>query len=211
MGSFVLFIFIIFVVCVYIVLEILSWIDSMRPCNNYTSCGIPYQKCEPFEPYVEPFSPITYMERIQNAHEEILHEKELKKEPSIIILWWGLEGIQLNEDGSLQWVKKRKPEQPKNKTQNDILALMQMVNSYKSPSDYIQYQGQNFAGAQNVATQIINSQIQSLQFAQAFQTKQMCMISALNSYRLSPYYSYFPYYYSCSLGGYCYGQQTQYF
>lgn len=34
-----------------------------------------------------------------------------KQEPveQIIVLWWGLDGLRLNEDGTLEWIRRKKP------------------------------------------------------------------------------------------------------
>lgn len=58
---------------------------------------------------IEPFSISEYFDRMEQAALDILE----KQEPvdKIIILWWGLDGLRLNEDGTLEWIsrKKQKP------------------------------------------------------------------------------------------------------
>lgn len=61
----------------------------------------------------EPFSVAEYMDRIDRAQVEILSNQ--KPVDQTIILWWGLDGLRLNEDGTLEWItrKKEMPKPPK--------------------------------------------------------------------------------------------------
>lgn len=49
-----------------------------------------------------------YLSRIEKASVEILSQK--KPVDQIIILWWGLDGLRLNEDGSTEWISRKKPD-----------------------------------------------------------------------------------------------------
>ncbi|RKJ40192.1 hypothetical protein D7X94_08580 [Acutalibacter sp. 1XD8-33] len=51
------------------------------------------------------FSSPEYMERLATVCEALWQERE---EPYILILWWGLDGLRLNGDGSLEWISKRR-------------------------------------------------------------------------------------------------------
>lgn len=53
------------------------------------------------------FSVPKYLDRIEKASDEILEQRE-NSEKYVCILWWGLDGLRMNEDGSLEWVSKRK-------------------------------------------------------------------------------------------------------
>ena len=63
---------------------------------------------EPLEP-LEPFVVSEYYDRIERTALEILESRE--PVDRTIILWWGLDGLKLTEDGKLDWVsrKKQKP------------------------------------------------------------------------------------------------------
>lgn len=56
---------------------------------------------------IEPFSATAYFDRMEKATLDILE----KQEPvdKTIILWWGLGGLRLNEDGTLEWISRKKP------------------------------------------------------------------------------------------------------
>lgn len=45
---------------------------------------------------------------ITDAFDEIELEKEQRK-PYLITLWWGLNGLRLNEDGTSEWIRKMIP------------------------------------------------------------------------------------------------------
>lgn len=57
------------------------------------------------------WSPSLYFDIIEKASVEIM----IQTEPvdKIIVLWWGLDGLRMNEDGSLEWISRKNPE-PKN-------------------------------------------------------------------------------------------------
>lgn len=56
---------------------------------------------------VEPFVVSEYYDRMEKAALDILEQREPMGQT--IILWWGLDGLRLNEDGTLEWVSRRKP------------------------------------------------------------------------------------------------------
>lgn len=55
----------------------------------------------------EPFIVSEYYDRMEKAALDILEHQEAVEQT--IILWWGLDGLRLNEDGTLEWVSRRKP------------------------------------------------------------------------------------------------------
>ena len=57
--------------------------------------------------HLEPFVISEYCARTEQAALDILEQQEPVNQT--IILWWGLDGLRLNEDGTLEWVSKRKP------------------------------------------------------------------------------------------------------
>lgn len=50
------------------------------------------------------FSIGEYLERIENVSIRILEEQ--KRADQRITLWWGVNGIRLNDDGTIEWVKR---------------------------------------------------------------------------------------------------------
>lgn len=50
------------------------------------------------------FSPSAYLDRISKYCEALWQEP---REEYILILWWGLDGLRLNRDGSMEWVSKK--------------------------------------------------------------------------------------------------------
>lgn len=55
----------------------------------------------------EPFVVSEYLTRIEKASIEILESR--KPVEQIVILWWGLDGLRLNEDGTAEWISRKKP------------------------------------------------------------------------------------------------------
>lgn len=53
------------------------------------------------------FSVQAYLDRIEQTALEILEKQEPVEQ--IIVLWWGLDGLRLNEDGALEWISRKKP------------------------------------------------------------------------------------------------------
>ena len=64
-----------------------------------------FEKAEPLEPS-KPFIVSEYYDRTEKAALDILETQEPVDQT--IILWWGLDGLRLNEDGSLEWVSRKK-------------------------------------------------------------------------------------------------------
>lgn len=54
------------------------------------------EKCSVFE----------YLSRIEAAHLDIL--ENIVPTDKTITLWWGLDGLRLNEDGTMEWVSRKK-------------------------------------------------------------------------------------------------------
>lgn len=52
------------------------------------------------------FSVSEYFDRIEKASIEIL--EEIKPVDHTIVLWWGLDGLRLNEDGTLEWTSRKR-------------------------------------------------------------------------------------------------------
>lgn len=56
------------------------------------------------------YSAFKYLSRIEAAHLDILESKS--PIDKTVILWWGLDGLQLNEDGTMKWVSRKKKLSP---------------------------------------------------------------------------------------------------
>lgn len=52
------------------------------------------------------FSVSEYLSRIEQAALDIL--ESMKPIDKTITLWWGLDGLRLNEDGTTEWVSRKK-------------------------------------------------------------------------------------------------------
>lgn len=55
----------------------------------------------------EPFIVSEYYDRMEKAALDILEQQEPVDQT--IVLWWGLDGLRLNEDGTMELVSRRKP------------------------------------------------------------------------------------------------------
>ena len=77
----------------------------------------------------DPFVVSEYYDQMEKAALDILEQQEPVDQT--IILWWGLDGLRLNEDGTLEWVNRRKP------SMQLISSLQQCCVQY--PAQYVQY------------------------------------------------------------------------
>lgn len=66
-----------------------------------------------------------YYDRMEKAFLDIREHQEPVDQT--IILWWGLDGLRLNEDGTLEWVSRRKPKPVQG---NAVYQLCQFVPAY---------------------------------------------------------------------------------
>jgi len=57
------------------------------------------------EPYSDPFSVSEYYKRIERTWLEFLSEQECV-EKYTLVLWVGLDGLRLNDDGTMEWIKR---------------------------------------------------------------------------------------------------------
>ena len=64
-----------------------------------------------------------YLSRIEKASVEIMSQAE--PVDKIIVLWWGLDGLRMNEDGSLEWISRKEPEK---KSVNQNLSMAHIIN-----------------------------------------------------------------------------------
>lgn len=70
-----------------------------RKSENKVELNIDEQK------NIESFCPSDYLKRIIELSDELQHEKE-QSDNYRLILWWGINGLRLNADGSYEWTKK---------------------------------------------------------------------------------------------------------
>ena len=87
----------------------IAWVIGMSAaiiiCSlHYIINERPYEG-DPLEP-LEPFVVSEYYDRMEKAALDILEHQEPVNQT--IILWWGLDGLRLNEDGDLKWISRKK-------------------------------------------------------------------------------------------------------
>lgn len=61
---------------------------------------------ERFSPYISDFSVSQYLERIEQDNIQILQEREQKPQYHLI-LWIGLDGLQMNDDKTFEWIRRK--------------------------------------------------------------------------------------------------------
>lgn len=76
----------------------------------------------------EPFIVSEYYDQIEKAALDILEHQEPVDQT--IVLWWGLDGLRLNEDGTLEWVSRRKPKPVQENVFYQPCQSMQNANMY---------------------------------------------------------------------------------
>ena len=153
----------------------IAWLIGMSAaiiiCSlHYIINERPYEG-EPLEP-LEPFVVSEYYDRMEKAALDILENQEPVDQT--IILWWGLDGLRLNEDGTMEWVsrKKQKPVQ-----RSEFGQLRQSIQAY-NPNLFDQTQSTRASidalMAQNVSLQMQAYQAQ--QTAQVINSLQQCCV-----------------------------------
>lgn len=131
--------------------------------------------------HVSDFSPSDYMGRIEKTAVEIMQEAQ-KRPKYQLVLWAGLDGLRLNEDGTSEWIRR---EEEKQKA---------VSVSYSPPQSVAWTPAFNCNQMQNVSCETQNrisqlqAQLQNLQFQQ-WQTQQMQSMSAYTPYYQPTYYS----------------------
>lgn len=146
------------------ILDLFSWEMPREP--EYFSCE---RTAKP--PY-----------QILEEHEDFILELQEGKEKQAkyeIVLWWGLDGLKLNDDGTTEWISRRKPKpinqdvsyQPCQSQDDSIRRLLDMCQSRKSP------------------TEALNMTLASLQMRSAQTAQNMALCSMLQN-ALMPYDRY---------------------
>lgn len=118
----------------------------------------PFAKPENNLCHCEPLSISDYLSRRERTILDLMEQRE-KEGPCTITLWLGLDGLQLNEDGSTEWVSRRKAEE---KSADSGLAQI-LQNSLNSQIEAMQLQQmrnklQNVCAYHNANTQYANLQ-----------------------------------------------------
>lgn len=72
----------------------------------------------------KPFSLPDYFDRMEKLHLKLMQEREERK-PQIITLWWGFDGLRLNQDGTTKWVSRRPAKKESIKTGTSHKAMNQ--------------------------------------------------------------------------------------
>lgn len=145
----------------------------------------------------KPFSVSEYYDRIEKESIKIMSSKGSKDDYKIT-LWIGLDGLQLNEDGSTEWIKRGETEKP--------------VHEFQQSSSYI-------SGTQNVSPTCIQNDIQNacqsqidslqaqnqaLRFQPIQNSQTQNMINAMQNCVQPPYLQFYPsFYYPTPLTSYC--------
>lgn len=131
----------------------------------------------------EPFIVSEYYDRMEKAALDILeHQWPVDQ---TIILWWGLDGLRLNDDGTLEWVrrKKQKPVQ-----ENVFYQPCRSIPAY-NPALLAQMQNTrssiNALMAQNTSLRM--QALQAQQTAQVINSLQQCCVQYPAQY---PQYRY---------------------
>ena len=171
----------------------IAWLIGMSAaiiiCSlHYIINERPYEG-EPLEP-LEPFVVSEYYDRMEKAALDILEHQEPVNQT--IILWWGLDGLRLNEDGELEWISRKTPK-PVN--QNVSYHPCQSIQTY-NPNLFDQTQSTRASidalMAQNVSLQMQAYQAQ--QTAQVINSLQQCCVQYPAQYP--------PYFYGGCCGNY---------
>lgn len=110
------------------------------------------------EKNVNPFVVLEYLERAEKAALDILERRE--ETDKTITLWWGLDGIRLNEDGSIKQVSRKKP------PENVFYQAPQSVRPVRSCALFEDQTQSTRAQIDELMTEILNSQAQSWRIAQ---------------------------------------------
>lgn len=140
--------------------------------------------------HLEPFVISEYYARTEQAALDILETQEPVDQT--IILWWGLDGLRLNEDGELKWISRKTP---KLVNQNVSYHPCQSVPAY-NPALFAQMQNTR-ASIDALRAQNASLQIQALQAQQTVQ-----VINSLQQCCVQYPAQYPPYFYGGCCGNY---------
>lgn len=140
--------------------------------------------------HLEPFVISEYYARTEQAAIDILETQEPVDQT--IILWWGLDGLRLSEDGTLEWVSRRKT---KPVQENVFYQLCQSAPAY-NPDLLAQTQSTR-ASIDDLRAQNASLQMQALQAQQRMQ-----LVNSLQQCCVQYPAQYPPYFYGGCCGNY---------
>lgn len=112
---------------------------------------------------IEPFKISEYFNRMEQTTIDILNEQN--QIDKTIILWWGLDGLRLNENESFEWIIRKKQKlnsqnifyQPCQSIQNDINSKLMLCNQTQSIRTQIEELMMQNMVLQNQAAQYIQN------------------------------------------------------
>lgn len=123
---------------------------------------------------IKKFSVSEYMERIEKAWLEIVLERE-GATVYLITLWWGIDGLRINDDGSIEWVRRG------GRNSNDLrYEMLQSITHTPIPSYHC-------SGTRNAIMSVddqirtLQSQIQANIIQQNVQIQNAHILAALQS------------------------------
>lgn len=130
----------------------------------------------------KPYSTSEYFARIEQTAIDILEEQ--KPIDRTIVLWWGMDGIRLNEDGTLEWISRKKPSPVARGT---FCQPFQPIKSIATGSLLVGQMQSTRAQIDALIAQSTALQMQSWQSAQMENVIQRCCVKSPMQY---PHYFY---------------------
>ena len=127
-----------------------------------------------YEPTIEPveaFRVSDYYDRLVKATEDIARDQASAK-PEPIVLWLVLDGLQINEDGSLKWIHKDPPKKPDyicSRRSDGLMFLPTYANLYADNTCIVTQRSNDYANTiEDLRTQLAYAMTQtSMSTAQA--------------------------------------------
>lgn len=152
-----------------------------------------------YEPTIEPIEPFRvsdYYDRLIKATEDIARDQASAK-PEPIVLWLVLDGLQINEDGSLKWIHKDPPKKPDyvcSRRSGDLMMLPTYADIYINKDGSLKWiykdPPNDYANAiEDLRTQLAYAMAQtSMSTAQAMQA--MELMEARCNNECTPYWTF---------------------
>lgn len=144
----------------------------------------------------EEFFVLEYLERTEKLSAEIIRNREKQTDYSLT-LWAGIDGLSLNEDGTMEWIRHEEDEEPK------------PSSVYYSPTQHLDFSMVQswHSGTQELCSsacqapynqiQVLQSQLQACCVQQQMQAQYSQIINALRSPACLQYPFYYPTIQSC--------------
>lgn len=118
-----------------------------------------------FSDYVSKFSVSDYMNRMEEASLKIMSEDENAPKYHFV-LWWGLDGLQLNGDGTSEWIRRENCGQIKNPP-------------YTHGSQYLYMENQSISTATENRIAWLESQLQDTCVQQRMNITKQQLVTAI--------------------------------